>query len=310
MGYRKIPNLYKDIRILDFKECYALEKVHGTSAHITYSTQELCAYGKWTGNNNGFIAYFSGGAKYETFVKLFNLQELLKKFVEVGCPDVTVYGEAYGGKMQGMRDSYGDELKFIAFEVKIGDVWLDVMNAADVVAKLGLEFVPFNRGPATLEWINEQKYKGSEVAIRNGIGVRVMGETTFIEKNIMREGVVIRPIKEYVDYRGNRVITKHKNDEFMETKTKRKVDPDKLKVLEKAREIADEWVTPMRLQHVLDKMPEKGEMKHVPLVIKAMIEDVKTESEGEVVWSKDVEKCIGRNSVKLYKDSISLIKDG
>ena len=48
-------------------------------------------------------------------------------------------------------------------------------------------------------------------------------------------------------------------------------------------------------------------MKHVPLVIKAMIEDVKLESEGEVVWSKAVEKAIGKETVSLYKASISKI---
>ena len=30
MGYMHIDNLYKDQRILQFKECYALEKIHGT----------------------------------------------------------------------------------------------------------------------------------------------------------------------------------------------------------------------------------------------------------------------------------------
>ena len=29
MGYKKINNLYKDQTILSFKECYAMEKVHG-----------------------------------------------------------------------------------------------------------------------------------------------------------------------------------------------------------------------------------------------------------------------------------------
>lgn len=33
MGYLHIDNLYKNRDILLFRECWALEKVHGTSAH-------------------------------------------------------------------------------------------------------------------------------------------------------------------------------------------------------------------------------------------------------------------------------------
>jgi len=284
MGYRKIQNLYKDIRILDFKECFALEKIHGTSAHIQFREGEP-------------LRFFSGGAKHETFVELFDEVLLIDAFTLLGCPEVTVYGEAFGGKMQGMRETYGNELDFVAFEVKIGEAWQPVPNASDIVSKLGLDFVHYQLIPATLDAINIERDKPSAMAMDK------FGMLT--EK--MREGVVLRPVMEYRDYRGNRIITKHKRDEFKETKTKREVDPEKLKVLAKADKVAEEWVTPMRLSHVLDKMPEKGEMEHVPLVIKAMQADIKEESEGEVVWSRAVEKAIGKVTVGLYKKSISKI---
>ena len=34
MGYRHIDNLYKNQDILLFRECFALEKIHGTSANV------------------------------------------------------------------------------------------------------------------------------------------------------------------------------------------------------------------------------------------------------------------------------------
>lgn len=34
MSYADIENLYKNRRIMLFKECYAMEKIHGTSAHV------------------------------------------------------------------------------------------------------------------------------------------------------------------------------------------------------------------------------------------------------------------------------------
>lgn len=36
MGYMHIDNLYKNQDMLIFRECYALEKIHGTSAHVSW----------------------------------------------------------------------------------------------------------------------------------------------------------------------------------------------------------------------------------------------------------------------------------
>ena len=36
MGYLHIDNLYKNQTVLAFRRCFALEKVHGTSAHIAW----------------------------------------------------------------------------------------------------------------------------------------------------------------------------------------------------------------------------------------------------------------------------------
>lgn len=35
MAYMHIENLYANQTILESKECYAMEKIHGTSAHIS-----------------------------------------------------------------------------------------------------------------------------------------------------------------------------------------------------------------------------------------------------------------------------------
>jgi hypothetical protein len=100
---------------------------------------------------------------------------------------------------------------------------------------------------------------------------------------------------------GDRVISKHKGAEFAETKTHRDVDPDKLKVLTEANEIAEEWVTAMRLEHVLDKLPNVVDMSSMPVVIKAMVEDVYREGKGEFVESKSVEIAIGRKTAIMFK---------
>jgi hypothetical protein len=268
IGYLKIPNLYHRADLL---ECYALEKCHGTSSHILYK--------------NGELIFYAGGASHAVFVALFDVEALKAYFTSKFRPDQTifVYGEAFGGSMQGMSAVYGKELRFIAFDVKIDDVWLDVPSAAGFVEGLGLQFVPYERGPMTVEWLDEQRDRPSLVAV---------------VENATREGIVIRPIYESTTNDGKRIIAKHKHPKFRETKTVREVDPAKAVVLSEAKEVADEWVVPMRLDHVLQRTSYGGP-QDTHAVIVAMVEDVKAESANEIVWSKEVERAIGRATVDL-----------
>lgn len=283
MGYLHISNLYKNTEILLFKEVYALEKIHGTSSHI-----------KWKDNK---VIFFSGGEKHDRFIELFDEKFLEEKFKELfGDLNVTIFGEAYGGKQQGMSHTYGKELKFIVFDVKVGDNWLDVPNAEDVAKKFNLEFVDYVKIPTDLELINQERDKPSTQAIKNGCG-----------NDKLREGVVLRPLIEVRKNNGERIIVKHKRDEFMETRTPREVDPEKLKLLKNAKEIANEWVTPMRLKHVLDKIGNPTDISETGKVIKAMIEDVTREGEGEIVESKLAIQSIGKKTAQLFKQKISKI---
>jgi hypothetical protein len=296
MGYMHIDNLYKDSRIFQFDECYALEKIHGTSAHISWNhdTEEL--------------TFFSGGESHDKFVALFDQEKLRQAFR--AYPSIIVYGEAYGGKQQGMRETYGDQLKFIVFDVCTGNdeehrVFMNVLDAAHCAEILGLEFVDYVRIPTKLSKIDEERAKPSTQAVRNGIAAPKE-----------REGIVLRPIEEARDHRGNRIITKHKNDSFKETKTQRQVDPKKLEVLAEAVKIADEWVTEMRLLHVIDRaiqlqnennadagMPEQFDLaiEDTGIVISLMLEDVKREAKDEIVESKEAMKAIGSATARLFK---------
>jgi hypothetical protein len=277
VGYLHINNLYKDQRILAFRECFALEKVHGTSAHVS-----------WDGSS---LKFFSGGAKYENFVALFDQDNLVDKFTDIGSNDITVYGEAYGGKMQAMSKVYGPDLRFIVFDVKIGETWLAVPNAHDVANRLGLEFVPYETVSTDLADLDRERDRDSRVAERRGI----LGAKP--------EGIVIRPLFE-CQIGGARVIAKYVRQEFRETRSQRQVKPDQQQVLSQAQDVALEWVTPMRLEHVLQKIKEPHDMTKIPLVITAMIEDVQREAAGEIVESKEARKAIGGRAAALYKARI------
>jgi len=255
--------------------------VHNSSARVSWK--------------KGKLHFFSGGAKHSNFIEIFDHNALIKKFKDNFEPymSISVYGEVYGGKMQGMSKTYGPDLKFVAFEVCIDDNWLNVPNAENVTNKLGLEFVHYVKGPSTIEFVNEQRDAPSVQAIRNGI--------TEPKK---REGVVIRPMIELTKNNGSRIMAKHKHDDFRETKTPREISPETLKVLADAKEIADEWATPMRLTHVIDKLCPGGvelTVRDTSRVISAMIQDIRDESAGEIAWSPEVSKALGRQTAVLFQ---------
>ena len=305
MGYLHIDNLYKNQEILNFKECYALEKIHGTSAHIQFKRIPQTIVGGMTmAEADRQLAYpdkieitfFAGGASHEQFVSLFDKKVLEEKFRALNCSFAIVYGEGYGGKMQGMSKTYGPTLKFVAFDYFAGKSeedawWYSVVAAEHFVKELGLEFVDYVKIPSTVEAINAERDKDSVQAIRNGMG-----------NGHMREGVVLRPLFEYRKSKeGGRIISKHKRDEFKETATKREViqDPNYLKVLEDAQMISDEWCTAMRLSHIMDKT---GDVQDLGIIIRAMIEDVEREGAGEIVMGKETRGAISKKTVKLYKE--------
>jgi len=292
MSYLHIENLYKNQTIFLFKECFALEKIHGTSAHLSWKDGRDGITGAQTG---GVLHFSSGGSKHETFKKIFDEAALRAGFQAMGHPSVTVYGEAYGGSQQGQKRRYGDKLRFVAFEVRIGEHWLAVPQAEDVVKKLGLEFVHYAIVPTTIDALNAERDAPSEQARRNGV-----------EGDQPREGVVLRPLIELRGNDGERIISKHKRDEERETASPRsvEVDPARLAVLTKATEIADEWVTPTRLEHVLDKLEAGGKklgMEQMKDIIAAMVEDILREGAGEVVDSKEARTAIGKKTAVFMK---------
>lgn len=278
-----------------FKECYALEKIHGTSAFITYNPQ------------NNLIALFSGGTSHELFKSLFNLLDLNAKFQILGIPHdktITVFGESYGGKEQGMSETYGKVPKFIAFDVMIGDVWLNVPLAEQMVKNLGLEFVHYVKVSTDLAFLDAQRDAPSIQAIRNGITtVTIINERkdVRIDNGKPREGVVLRPLIELTMNNGHRLMAKHKGEKFQETATPRPVvDPEKLKVLTDAEAVANEWVVVTRLEHILQKIPDHSTEK-MREILNAMIEDVLREGLGEIVDSQPVRKAICTRTAVLYK---------
>jgi hypothetical protein len=287
MGYQSISNLYKDKRILAFKHIYALEKVHGTSAHIGYRKDE------------DKLFFYSGGENHDKFVALFNQDDLLQRFrtlvEEHAVNRICLYGEAYGGKQQGMSHTYGPTLHFIAFDCNVDEKWLSVTQSEKVANQLNVEFVPYEFVESTEEALNHERDRDSIVAIRRGMG-----------EGKKREGVVLRPPFEVTTNNGERICAKHKREDFAEHKSPRStsVEPE---VLENAEAIAEEWCVMNRLHHVIQHLTINGvapTMSDMGKIVHEMVADIYREAKGEIVESKHVERAIGAKTVKLFKQHL------
>ncbi|AGC01678.1 RNA ligase 2 [Acanthamoeba polyphaga moumouvirus] len=292
MGYMHIESLYKCPEFFQlFPEIYCMEKIHGTSTWIRYERGQM-------------LKFHSGGESGESFKAIFNEEFLKNKLDELSIKNnwtiIKIHGEGYGGRQQGMSKTYGDKLKFIVFDIYVesndnGPKYLNIPDAEKIAQDLQLEFVYYVRGLNTPEWIEEQSNQESIQAIRNGLG-----------SGKPREGVVVRPIIESVFSNGQRAITKHKNAEFWEIKTRRPLG-ERLKVVEGINEIVEDWVTGQRFNHVVDRVLQQKvnkalEKSDIKILLDLMVEDVKRESEGEVIWSDKLVSAIRRKTAIIFKN--------
>jgi hypothetical protein len=285
VGYQHINNLDKDPRILQFKRVFATEKIHGTSAHISWSFGLV-------GNSEPLttLGFFPGGCDHGSFVALFDAVALAERFKALGQDRVTVYGEAYGGKMQGMSKTYGDKLRFVAFEVQVGESWLAVPQAAEVVAALGLEFVHYEEVDTDIAVLDVLRHAPSVQAQRNGVE----------QPKLCREGIVLRPPFEVRTNNGERIVAKFKADWARETKTPRDISAVTVEITD-ANKAAQEWVTPMRIAHILDKFGDVL-LERTGEFCKTVWVDVLREAAGEVPDTHQHRKAVSRLAAAAFKE--------
>lgn len=287
MGYLSIENLYRKPQWLQmFKMCYITQKSHGTSSNLEFKTNE---------NSEPEIRFFSGGADHYQFTALFNKEKLLNIYKEhyLG-KHLFLYGEALGGRLQGMKHTYGDQLDFFAFDARLDDKWLDVPHCKHIADLFEQKFVFHKLIENTIENLDFYRDFPSQIAVLKDLG-----------DDRKEEGIVIRPIYEMFDRNGGRHICKHKRSDFAEVRSPREVDPNREQEIFRGQVVAEEFVLPMRLNHILDKHPEFTDLKDIPKVIAAMVEDLQKECNDEIEWSKDVMKAIGTKTVLLFKEILN-----
>ena len=114
---------------------------------------------------------------------------------------VRIYGEGYGVGIQKCGGSYIQKNNhFRVFDIKINDFWLEWDNVLDIANKLGLDVV---------ESYGEMTLAEAEEFVKNGFFSPIAEN-----KELKAEGLVLRPLVQFTNRLGERVIVKIKTCDY------------------------------------------------------------------------------------------------
>ena len=212
------PILNKQLEIKGLsliKDIVVEEKIDGTNACLLLGyNEDVGFYWRYFSRNNEIeeldIMYIRS-----TLDKVVNYKLLekwyLKNFVQIpkkdDNPEVRIFGEVYGSKIQKSNYLPKGERDFIVFDIKIGRCWLSVKSRNEICRNLNLKIVPkicvLNELPSFEECYDllARKYPKSIVAKENNLDMYL-------------EGFIFRPkVNLYVE-RNRRVLGKIKRKDF------------------------------------------------------------------------------------------------
>ncbi len=175
------------------------EKIDGTNVRVE------CGFGRETVTFKGRTDDAQLPATlFEHLRKTFAPDRLVEVFPlgegEDGDPNVVLYGEGYGAKIQKGGGNYlPDRCGFILFDVRVGEWWLKRDAVEDVAAKLGIPVVPVVGKGSLLEAVE---------VVRGGFMSPTAGA------RMPAEGLVMRPAVELFGRNGQRIIAKIKHRDF------------------------------------------------------------------------------------------------
>ena len=126
-----------------------------------------------------------------------NEQIFEQKFAD---KEVFLFGECYGGKIQGVGKQYRDDVDFILFDVMINGYYQPRESVVDIANYFNIDVVPIVLTGTIQEGIDYVKTNRKSTIAKNGAEL---------------EGVVGRPKLELFDRTGHRLIVKIKHKDFL-----------------------------------------------------------------------------------------------
>lgn len=171
------------------------EKIDGTNIRIMFDGTSIKFGGK---TDNASIPVFLYDKLNDIFKDKLDFFKEIFTNTSDNETEVCLYGEGFGARIQKGGVYIKDNVDFILFDVKIGQVWLMREDVERIAAQLNLKIVSIV-GNGTLN---------------DGIEL-VTNDLKSIWGDFIAEGIVARPTIELKDRRGYRIITKIKHKDFL-----------------------------------------------------------------------------------------------
>lgn len=216
LTYTKINTLYKrnekgmimlgDFSRPEFEYLYnvkwkAFEKVDGTNMSYYWDGHNMQIHGKSENASipSRLLTVMEGLLNEDKLREVFPI-----KYDENGNEVpfmVRIYGEGYGVGIQKCGGSYIQKNNhFRVFDIKINDFWLEWDNVLDICSKLGLDVV---------QSYGEMTLAEAEEFVKNGFFSPIAEN-----KELKAEGLVLRPLVQFTNRMGERVMVKIKTCDY------------------------------------------------------------------------------------------------
>ena len=192
---RNFPTAFQD-----GEEVCATEKAHGSNARCGVCDGELMAGSHTTRKkrpaDEDMKAHF-----YWLPMTIPGVKPLLDELGQ-GHKQVILFGETYGAKVQSLHYGHEKDRAFIAFDILVDGKYLDYDEFKGLCDKYAIPTCPvIYRGPFSL------------AAIKTAAEGK-----TIIGGDHIREGVVVRPVKERNDPRIGRLVLKYLSEAYLLSK--------------------------------------------------------------------------------------------
>jgi RNA ligase (TIGR02306 family) len=192
---RNFPTIFED-----GEEVIVAEKIHGTNCRLGYIYSDNYVWKKVSGGRSVQRKDVPGSVYWYpwSLPQISWLKDMLASTYS-GCGQFIMFGEVYGTQKK-MKYGIPGKLGFRLFDILVEGRYLDWDETFSIAKKCGVETVPvLYRGPFSLAKIAELS----------------KGMSTIEGANHIREGVIVRPVKERFNEKIGRCILKYVSDDFL-----------------------------------------------------------------------------------------------
>lgn len=266
------------------------EKIHGANFQVYYDGEDFLigSRNRWLNPNENFYNLYNLINEIKP-----NIMELMMEFSKK--PPIRLYGEVYGdGVQKGVKYSKEKRIRF--FDIKVQDDYMPYAQAEYFFEKFNIPYIRV-----------KEKIQGTINEVINKVNTHfnsevAEGEYATLENNLC-EGVVIKPymFNAYTD-KGERVIIKKKNEEFLEkSKFPKTPNPKKEIAYSQCIEDVKPYINNNRFDSVFSK--DNYQKPDFGTFIKAYAQDVVEDASKDNIEFKDIKilnNIIAKNTKEEY----------